>query len=105
MQYNYAIVITGGIAVGKSTLKNLLSLEGFVCIDADSIAHSILDQNYKQISSLFGEQYIKRHSSLSNMQNNYFVDRKSLGELVFANKDKRIMLEELIHPQIKKEIE
>jgi dephospho-CoA kinase len=105
MSYKYAIVITGGIAVGKSTVKNLLSLEGFSCIDADSIAHNILDENYQQISSLFGDKYIKRHSKISCVENEFYVDRKSLGEMIFADKEKRQILENFIHPHIKRKIE
>jgi dephospho-CoA kinase len=105
MNYKYAIVITGGIAVGKSTVKSLLSLYGFACIDADSISHSILDSSYKDISNLFGKKYIKIYSKSSNTPNVPYVDRKSLGEMIFKDKEKRHILEELIHPRVQEQIQ
>jgi dephospho-CoA kinase len=95
MKYNYAIALTGGIATGKSTVANLLSLQGFRKIDADEIAHTILDNSTKEIADLFGDEYIVENR----------VDRKRLGSLVFGNIDAKKRLEELLHPKIKSKIE
>ncbi|VAY86392.1 Dephospho-CoA kinase [hydrothermal vent metagenome] len=95
MEYKYAIVITGGIAVGKSTVKNLLYLHGYRCIDADVIAHKILDSSYIDIANMFGKKYIIENK----------VDRKELGKLIFSNKEKKQILEEYIHPKIQQEIQ
>ncbi len=89
-----AIVLTGGIASGKSTVSALMQLFGFRVIDADKIAHKVLDNSVAQIVKTFGEEYI----------NNNRVDRKKLGSLIFANKDKRLELEAIVHPQIKEQI-
>jgi len=89
-----AIVLTGGIASGKSTVSALMQLFGFRVIDADKIAHKVLDNSVSQIAKAFGEEYIKDNR----------VDRKKLGSLIFANKDKRLELEAIVHPQIKKKI-
>ena len=43
--FKNAIALTGGIATGKSTVCNLLKLHGFLIIDADKIAHKLLDEN------------------------------------------------------------
>lgn len=92
--YEKAIVLTGGIASGKSTVCNLLKLHGFSIIDADEAAHKVLDENSKEIAKLFGKEYIKDSK----------VDRKRLGKLVFENKVQRTKLEKLAHPLIKEEI-
>jgi len=92
--FKNAIVLTGGIATGKSTVANLFMLHGFLTIDADKIAHKILDENSSTIASLFGEQYIKDNK----------VIRKELGNLIFNNKDEKEKLENFIHPLIKEQI-
>ena len=41
--FQHAVVLTGGIATGKSTVASLFALHGFLTIDADKIAHQLLD--------------------------------------------------------------
>lgn len=94
MNYKNAYVITGNIGCGKSTVSNLLMLHGFSVIDADKIAHEILNQNATNIQNLFGKEFI-----IGGL-----VDRKRLGELVFNDTAKLRELESLLHPQIKAEI-
>ncbi len=89
-----AIVLTGGIASGKSTVTALMQLYGFRVIDADKIAHSVLDNQSKEIENAFGSEYIKDGK----------VDRKALGSLIFANIQKRLILEEIVHPKIREQI-
>jgi len=92
--FKNAIALTGGIATGKSTVANLFMLHGFLTIDADEIAHKILDENSSKIISLFGEQYVKDNKVL----------RKDLGTLIFNNIEEKLKLEKLMHPLIKEEI-
>ena len=44
MAYKYAIALTGSIATGKSSTVAILAGFGFHIIDADKIAHKILDE-------------------------------------------------------------
>lgn len=92
--FKNAIALTGGIATGKSTVCNLLKLHGFLIIDADKIAHKLLDKNHKQIAQLFGEQYVEDGKVL----------RKELGKIIFSNEENKAKLEALLHPLIKEEI-
>ena len=92
--FQYAIALTGGIATGKSTVSSLFMLHGFLVIDADKVAHSIIDRNYKDIEKIFGTEYVENKKVL----------RKKLGNLVFHNKLEKIKLENFIHPIIKNEI-
>ena len=92
--FKNAIALTGGIATGKSTVANLFMLDGFLTIDADKIAHKILDNNTSKISELFGTKYI-----LNNK-----VNRKELGNLIFNNLQEKLKLEKFIHPLIKEQI-
>jgi dephospho-CoA kinase len=94
MEFQNAIVLTGGIATGKSSVCNLLRLYGFGIIDADSIAHAVLDAQNPAISDLFGSKYI----------DNGRVNRKELGKLIFSDEESKVVLEKLLHPLIKEEI-
>ncbi|HHB94891.1 MAG TPA: dephospho-CoA kinase, partial [Campylobacterales bacterium] len=95
MAFKYAIVLTGGIATGKSSVAKIFKEFGFYIIDADKIAHKILDSNYIAIRELFGTKYIE----------NQKVNRKELGKLIFSNSLAKQRLEELLHPLIYQEIE
>jgi len=95
MAFKYAIALTGSIATGKSSTVKLLSASGFHIIDADKIAHQILNEQHQAIAELFGETLVSEGQ----------VDRKALGAIVFADSNKRKALESLLHPLIYKEIE
>ncbi len=95
MAFKYAIVLTGSIATGKSTVAKFFSFFGFMVIDADKIAHTILDQEHNKIASMFGNKFVKKNK----------VKRKKLGKLIFKDKTKKEELEALLHPLIFKEIE
>lgn len=92
--FKNAIALTGGISTGKSTVCNLLKLHGFLTIDADIIAHRLLDENSQKIAKMFGEKYVKNGKVL----------RKELGKIIFSNLENRAKLEAFIHPLIKYEI-
>ena len=90
MAFKYAVVLTGSIATGKSTVSKMLTASGFHIIDADQIAHKILDEQYQAIAEMFGETLIRDGR----------VERKALGSIVFADSAKRKALEALLHPLI-----
>jgi dephospho-CoA kinase len=93
-EFQYAVALTGGIATGKSTVASLFMLHGFLTIDADKIAHKLLDIHHEKIAKLFGNEYIENEKVL----------RKKLGVLIFNNIEEKTTLEKFIHPLIKKEI-
>ena len=92
--FKNAIALTGGISTGKSTVCNLFKLHGFLTIDADLIAHRLLDENSSKIATMFGEQYVQNGKVL----------RKELGKIIFSNEENKLKLEALLHPLIKEEI-
>ena len=95
MVFEYAIALTGSIATGKSTVSGYFTSFGFTVIDADTIAHKILDEQYEVIVQMFGKGISK----------NAKVDRKALGSIVFSDVRERKKLESLLHPFIFDEIE
>lgn len=93
--YKYAIALTGGIATGKSTVASIMKLYGIQVIDADDIAHELLDQHHEKIAQMFGEEFVRKGKVL----------RTNLGKIIFTDEAKKNELEAFIHPLIRKEIE
>lgn len=95
---NKVIGITGNISSGKSVVLKFLSENGYLTIDADKIAHEIInigECGYVKIVETFGKSILKNDNSL---------DRKLLGELIFSDDEKRHKLNKIMHPIIQKEI-
>ena len=92
------IGLTGGIGSGKSTVTKYFSRLGVPIIDADEISHELIKPNsplYKKIIKYFGNEILSKNKQ---------IVRKKLRGLVFSNKNKRLWLENLIHPCIRKQI-
>ena len=96
MAFGYAIALTGGIATGKSTVASLLALNGMRVIDADTIAHTLLDASSEWVKERFGAEYLLPNGK---------VNRAKLGEMIFATPEAKKDLENFLHPKIKAEIE
>lgn len=93
------IALTGGIAVGKSTVSDYLKSLGYEVIDADLISREIAAEGTEglaQIIAVFGEKYLRADGSL---------DRKALGAHVFADPAELKRLEEITIPLIEQEID
>ena len=90
--------ITGGSGSGKSKVSSLFAENGYTVVDADIIAKNIMKSDKKlkdKIKTVFGEEYVDLNGE---------VDRKALGKLVFADKEKRELLNSVTHPSIYEEI-
>ena len=92
------IGLTGGIATGKSTASKVLKSKNVPIIDADVIAHQVIlpgTSAYRAILRLFGDGVLE-----SGDHPNLPIDRRKLGEIVFADRVKRKQLERITHPAI-----
>lgn len=89
--------ITGNIASGKSTIEEFLRKKGFNVLDADQVAHNLLeDEKTKaEIINTFEDFDILEEGKIS---------RRKLGRIIFGNCKSRKILESILHPLIKKEI-
>ncbi|MFA7685849.1 MAG: dephospho-CoA kinase [Candidatus Gracilibacteria bacterium] len=90
--------ITGKIASGKSEALRIFKKMGFYCIDADKVVHDLYKSGEAGailIRKYFGEQYLLKNGD---------VDRKKLGNLVFMNKSKLLLLNKLMHPCVHEKI-
>ncbi len=94
MAYEHAIVLTGSIGTGKSTVSKMLQEHGFELIDADTISKEILPLHIKEVRALFGEGVIVNEA----------IDRKALGAIIFNDKEEREKLNALMRPLIREEI-
>jgi len=92
--FKYAIALTGGIATGKSSVSKIFKKKGFAVIDADRIAHQVLNETAAEVAELFGSEVLDGN----------VVNRKVLGSIVFKDIEKRQALENILHPLIYKEI-
>jgi dephospho-CoA kinase len=86
--------LTGGIATGKSTVAARLRAAGVPVIDADSVAREVVglgSLGLDAVARAFGPRVLDHRGA---------VDRKALGELVFASPAARTTLEAITHPLI-----
>lgn len=94
----YTIGLTGNIATGKSTVAAMLAHLGADVIDADRVAHELMRRGtaaHKRIVQRFGERVLATDGE---------IDRKALGERVFANPNELAALERILHPAVIDEI-
>lgn len=93
------IGLAGGIASGKSTVGKLLRKKGALVIDADAVAHEIVEPGWPALAEIrerFGDEVIAADGSL---------DRAALGRIVFDDPQARHDLNEIMHPRIYEEIQ
>lgn len=112
----HAVVITGGIACGKSSVCQMLQKCGFSVVCADKIAHAVLEGCADELACAFGERILARKKPAQNPSCGDFgevgyhtkdsgrIDRGALGEIVFGSATKRKLLESITHPRIYEEI-
>ena len=88
------IGITGGVGSGKSTVAKMFEQLGAVVLDADVIAHQVMEPKrlaWRQIVKTFGEGVLNEDQT---------VNRKRLAAVVFADDERRKWLERIIHPKV-----
>jgi dephospho-CoA kinase len=86
--------LTGGIGSGKSTVAELLARRGAIVVDADAIAHEVVEPGMPALAKLverFGPQILRADGSL---------DRGALAARAFVTDETRKDLEAITHPAI-----
>ena len=93
------IGVTGGIACGKSEVCKFLERNGFILIDADDVAHDVLEipEVMDEIAAYFGPEVINKNPENGDIIG---VNRKALGNIVFADAEKMRVLEGITRPRI-----
>jgi dephospho-CoA kinase len=88
------IGLTGGIASGKSTVAAMLRDLDCPVLAADALGHELLEPGqtaYAEVVREFGIDILDSYGK---------VDRTALGEIVFADREKRERLNQILHPRI-----
>ncbi len=86
--------LTGGIASGKSAVAAMFREMGFAVLDADALAHKLIEPGqaaYAEVIQEFGP-------SLADTSGR--IDRAKLGAIVFADLAKLDRLNAIVHPRV-----
>ena len=90
--------LTGGIGSGKSTVSAIFESLGIPVIDADQLAHQLVEPGQpalEEIRNIFGEACIRYDGRL---------DRAFIRQRVFSNDIEKQRLEAILHPVIRSRI-
>jgi len=90
--------LTGGVASGKTTVSQILKEEGAYVIDADRIARELVRPHapaWKKLVKAFGTDILREDGS---------IHRKRLANKVFADLNQRKLLNQILHPRIRREM-
>jgi dephospho-CoA kinase len=97
MENIFVVVLTGGIASGKTAVSDFFARRGVPIIDTDVIAHEIVEPGQpalQQIRNEFGQEFIDGDGRL---------DRRKMRNAIFSNPELKQKLEEILHPAISTE--
>lgn len=86
--------LTGGLASGKSSVASLLARRGAIVVDADELSRRAVapgTPGLARIVETFGSEVLDAAGGL---------DRAALAAIVFADKEKRRVLESIVHPEV-----
>jgi len=89
------VALTGGIATGKSYVRTRLAEHGIPTLDADVLAREAVaagSSGLAAVAARFGTEVLLPDGSL---------DRRALGNVVFADAQARADLEAIIHPRVR----
>jgi dephospho-CoA kinase len=95
----YVVVLTGGIASGKTAVSDLFAQRGVPVIDTDRIAHEIVEPGrpaLKRIAEAFGQEFLGSDGRL---------DRKKMRNAIFSSPQQKNRLESILHPAIASEVD
>ena len=88
------IGLTGGIASGKSSVSAILRELGAVVVDADQLAREVVakgTRGLEQVVEAFGAEVLGPDGEM---------DRAKVGAIVFADEERRRVLESIVHPLV-----
>ncbi len=88
------IGLTGGIATGKSYVVSVLRELGCEVIDADALAHEVIEPGRPAFDEIVG------HFGKDVVGDDGKIDRVKLGAIVFSDKSQREKLNSIVHPRV-----
>ena len=91
--------LTGGIASGKSAVAGMLRELGFPVLDADALAHRLMEPGqpaHDEVLREFGAEIAGADGR---------IDRAKLAAVVFADREKLERLNGIVHPRVLEEMQ
>ena len=88
------IGVTGGVGTGKSTVAKMFAQLGAEVVDADAIAHQVMEPQrvaWRQVVKAFGEEILNADQT---------INRQRLAATVFRREPLRRHLEAIVHPHV-----
>lgn len=92
------IALTGGMGTGKSTVTWMFQEMNAPIVNADAIAHNLMEPKtivWKQLFERYGDRIMQKGGK---------VDRAALATIVFGDEKERHFVERVTHPRIHDEI-
>ena len=89
------VALTGGIGAGKSHVAKYFHQLGSYVFDADQLARAAIERGsagFDEVVTIYGDQILKDGD----------IDRRKLGEIIFADPTAKAKLEAIIHPEVKR---
>lgn len=90
------IAICGNIASGKTTVQKFLEEKSFKVLDTDDVSKKFLTVKNRELYNAFKYYDVFENGEFS---------RYKVAQLIFSDKDARLKIASIMHPQIAKEIE
>lgn len=95
----FAVVVTGGIAAGKTTVTNAFIERGIPVFDADTISRELVAPGQAALAEIvesFGAEMLTEKGEL---------DRRRMRERIFDDDGARRGLEAILHPRVRSELQ
>lgn len=86
--------LTGSIAVGKTFVCETMRELGCHVLDADKLAREAVAKDTDGLAEVI------KHFGVSVLLNNGDLDRKKMAAIVFADDEKRSLLNSIVHPRV-----
>lgn len=96
MRHRKVIAVTGSIGCGKSVVGGIFAELGATVIDADHLARVAIKPGslgLQRVIEVFGADYLGEDGNL---------DRRRLANLVFEDRDKLAVLNQIVHPEVQR---
>ncbi len=90
----FVLGLTGGTGAGKSAVSEYLKKKGATVIDADKLSREITKEGGVALPEI--------DASFPGVIKDGVLDRRALGEIVFSDKEKLMILNKITHKYIKK---
>ena len=89
------VALTGGIGAGKSQVAKYFHQLGSYVFDADLLARAAIERGsagFDEVVTTFGDVILKDGD----------IDRRKLGEIIFADPTAKAKLESIVHPEVQR---